>query len=104
MLEIVERAYVPELRKHIVLKLSGTPTTNVRFLWAPQGNIYGSELTPANVDFNRLKFRTPIDNLFFTGASAEFPSVGATVVGGSRLYTYLTGDPVNPGRDTYGLL
>ena len=35
---------------------------------------------------------------------AQFPSVVATVVAGSRLYTHLTGDPVNPGRDMYGLV
>jgi phytoene dehydrogenase-like protein len=103
ILEIVERHYVPGLREHIAIKVSGSPTTNERYLWAPQGNIYGSAMTPANVDFGRLKFRTPLENLYFTGASAEFPSIGATVVGGSRLYTHLTGDPVNPGRDLYGL-
>lgn len=104
ILDLVESHYIPGLRKHIVLKLAGSPTTNDRYLWAPAGNIYGSELSPANVHFNRLKFKTPIPNLFFTGASAEFPSVGGTVIGGSRLYTYLTGDSVNPGRDGYGLL
>lgn len=104
ILDVLETHYAPGLRRHVVFKLAGSPTTNVRFLWAPAGNIYGSELTPANVDFSRLKFLTPIPNLYLTGASAEFPSVGATVVGGSRLYTYLTGDPVNPGRDWYGLV
>jgi phytoene dehydrogenase-like protein len=103
ILEILERDYVPGLRQHISLKVSGSPTTNLRYLWAPRGNIYGSALSPANVDFSRLKFSTPFENLYFTGASAEFPSIGATVVGGSRLYTHLTGDPVNPGRDLYGL-
>lgn len=103
ILEIVERHYVPGLRRHVIMKVSGTPTTNLRYLWAPRGNIYGSVLTPNNVDFSRLKFQTPIENLFLTGASAEFPSIGATVVGGSRLYTHLTGDSVNPGRDRYGL-
>ncbi len=104
ILDVLEAHYVPGLRRHVVLKVSGSPTTNVRYLWAPRGNIYGSELTPANVDFDRLRFLTPIPNLFFTGASAEFPSVGACISGGARLYTYLTGDPVNPGRDRYGLV
>lgn len=104
MLDIVEAHYVPNLRKHIVMKFAGTPTTNVRYLWAPAGNIYGSELSPKNIHFGRLKYRTPLPNLFFTGASAEFPSVGGTVLGGCRLYTHLTGDPVNPARDLYGLL
>jgi phytoene dehydrogenase-like protein len=104
ILDILETHYVPGLRGHLVKKVAGTPATNERYLRAPRGNIYGSALTPANIDFGRLKFLTPLPNLFFTGASAEFPSIGATVVAGSRLYTYLTGDPVNPGRDIYGLV
>lgn len=99
VLEIVERDYVPGLREHLGIRFAGTPTTNRRYLWAPRGNIYGSNLTPRNVDADRLKATTPIDNLFFTGASAAFPSIGGTVAGASRLYTRLTGDPVNPGRD-----
>ena len=46
-------------------------------LRAPRGNIYGSALTPANINFGRLNFLTPLPNLYFTGASAEFPSIGA---------------------------
>ena len=104
ILDVLETHYIPGLRKHLVKKVAGTPATNERYLRAPRGNIYGSSLTPANVDFGRLKFLTPLPNLFFTGASAEFPSIGATVVAGSRLYTYLTGDLVNAGRDMYGLV
>ncbi len=101
MLDIVEAHYVPDLRRHIAIRVAGTPTTNRRYLWAPRGNIYGSELTPANVDSTRLKSHSPVANLYFTGASAAFPSIGGTVAGGSRLYTDLTGDPVNPARDPY---
>ena len=104
IIELIETHYVPGLSRHIVKKVVGSPTTNEHYLWAPSGHIYGSEMTPANVDLSRLKFLTPFKNLYFTGASAEFPSIGATVAGGSRLYTHLTGDPVNPGRDAYGLL
>ena len=94
MIDIVERHYVPGLRKHLAMKLAGTPTTNRRYLWAPQGNIYGSALTPANVSARRLKARSPIENLFFTGASAGWPSIGGTVGAGIRLYTELTGRPI----------
>ena len=104
ILDIVEKYYIPNLRQHIRFKTAGTPTTHERYLWAPWGNAYGSELTPQNVDFNRLKFKTPIPNLYFTGASAEFPGIGSTIVGGSRLYTHLTGDLVNPGRDPHRLI
>lgn len=92
MIDVVEQHYVPGLRKHIAMRVAGTPTTNKRYLWAPRGNIYGSALVPGNVDAGRLSSRSPIDNLFFTGASAAFPSIGGTVGGGERLYTELTGD------------
>jgi len=99
MIDTVAELYVPGLRDHLAMKVAGTPTTNARYLWAPHGNIYGSALTPANVSATRLKSRSPIENLFFTGASAAFPSIGGTVSGGERLYTELTGDSVNPARD-----
>jgi all-trans-retinol 13,14-reductase len=98
IIDIVEQRYVPGLRAHLAMKVAGTPTTNRRYLWAPQGNIYGSALTPLNVDAGRLSARSPIDNLFFTGASAAFPSIGGTVSGGARLYTELTGDIVSGAR------
>ncbi len=102
ILEIVEEHYVPGLREHVVMRVAGTPTTNKRYLWAPRGHIYGAALTPQNVA-GRLGWRSPVDNLFFTGASAAFPSIGGTVGGGERLYTALTGDPVNPARDGAGV-
>jgi phytoene dehydrogenase-like protein len=99
ILSLVEDNYVPGLRKNLGIRFAGTPTTNRQYLWAPQGNIYGSNLSPQNVDASRLKSDSPIANLFFTGASAAFPSIGGTVAGGARLYTDLTGDSVNPARD-----
>lgn len=100
ILGLVEELYVPGLREHLDIRFAGTPTTNRRYLWAPRGNIYGSNLSPRNVSASRLKSRSPIDNLYFVGASATFPSIGATVAGGARLYTALTGDPVNPARES----
>lgn len=99
ILSLVEEHYVPQLRGHLGIRFAGTPTTNRQYLRSPRGNIYGSSLTPSNVAASRLKSRSPIDNLFFTGASAAFPSIGGTVAGGARLYTDLTGDSVNPARD-----
>lgn len=92
LIATVQQHYIPNLRKHLVMKVAGTPTTNRRYLWAPQGNIYGSALTPKNISATRLKARSPIENLFFTGASAGYPSIGGTVGAGIRLFTELTGN------------
>jgi phytoene dehydrogenase-like protein len=91
LIATVQEHYVPNLRKHLVMKVAGTPTTNKRYLWAPQGNIYGSALTPKNISATRLKAKSPIENLFFTGASAGYPSIGGTVGAGIRLFNELTG-------------
>lgn len=96
LIDIVERNYVPNLRKHLAIRVAGTPTTNREYLRGPLGNIYGSALTPANVSERRLKWRSSVENLFFTGASAAFPSIGGTVSGAATLYSALTGDSVLP--------
>jgi len=46
MLDTIEASYVPGLRKHLAMRVSGTPLTNERFCRAPEGNAYGSELSP----------------------------------------------------------
>jgi phytoene dehydrogenase-like protein len=74
--------------------MAGTPTTNERYCWAPEGNAYGSALTPANVGVRRKPWNTSIDNLWMVNATAGFPSVAGTVGAGMRLYRDLTGDTV----------
>ncbi|MCX5934829.1 MAG: NAD(P)/FAD-dependent oxidoreductase, partial [Pseudanabaena sp. LacPavin_0818_WC45_MAG_42_6] len=48
ILDVVEAKYVPNFRKHMVFHITGSPTTNERFCWCPNGNSYGSSLTPRN--------------------------------------------------------
>lgn len=90
MIDILEEHYLPDVRKHVDMRVAGTPTTNKRYLWAPRGNIYGSALTPRNVDATRLGGTSPIENLFFVGAASSFPSIGGTVGGGMRLFNALS--------------
>ncbi len=89
ILDVLEARYVPDLRKHIVLRLAGTPATNERFCRAPEGNAYGSALTPANVGWNRKPFKTALENLWMVNATAGFPSVAGTVGAGLKLYRAL---------------
>ena len=92
LIDVVERHYVPGLREHVVMRVAGSPTTNKHYLRAPGGNIYGAALTPRHVAGRRLESRSAIENLYFTGATATFPSIGGTVSGAARLYSALTGD------------
>lgn len=89
--EILEAQYVPDLRKHLAMRVAGTPTTNAQYCRAPRGNAYGSALTPAWLP--RVEFETPIGNLFMVNASAGYPSIGGTVGSGMRLYDRLQDDP-----------
>lgn len=91
ILDILEERYIPGLRAHLDLKVAGTPATNERFCWSPQGNAYGAALTPANVSLSRLPFETPLHNLFLVNATAGYPSVAGTVRSGQRLFALLTG-------------
>lgn len=46
LLDIVEEKFIPNLRKHIAVKVVGTTTTNEDFVMAPRGNAYGAALYP----------------------------------------------------------
>ena len=93
ILDVLE-GYVPRLRDHLAIRLTGTPVTNARYCWAPQGNAYGSALAPRNMTMHRKPFRSAVQNLWMVNATAGFPSVAGTVGAGMRLYRDLTGDAV----------
>ncbi len=92
LLDLVEKYYVPDLRKHIAVKTIGTSTTNEDFIAAPFGNAYGSHLTPTNMGLGRLKAATPFPNLFWCNASGGFAGFHGTTGTGMSLYMDLTGD------------
>jgi all-trans-retinol 13,14-reductase len=94
ILDVIEARYVPRIRDHLVMRLTGTPATNARFCRAPEGNAYGARLTPVNMGVHRRPFRTALENLWVVNATAGFPSVAGTVGAGIRLYGDLTGDAV----------
>ncbi|HEY8079965.1 MAG TPA: NAD(P)/FAD-dependent oxidoreductase [Labilithrix sp.] len=94
ILDVLEASYVPRLREHLVMRVTGTPATNARYVRAPEGNAYGAALTPRNVGPARRPFKTPLENLWCANATAGFPSVAGAVGAGIRLYEELTGDRV----------
>jgi phytoene dehydrogenase-like protein len=92
ILDIVEKHYIPNIRKHIVFKITGSPTTNERFCWCPQGNSYGSSLTPKNMGLGRLNHHTSLNNFYFCNASSGYPGFAPTFWTGALLYQRLSGD------------
>lgn len=89
ILEIVEERYVPGLRRHLALRVVGTPVTNARFCGAPEGNAYGSALTPRHVGLGRMPGETPLANLWQVNATAGYPSVAGTIKAGLDLHARL---------------
>ena len=86
---LIESEYVPDLGRHLTVRVMGTPATNARFCRAPLGNSYGSALTPLQVR-RRVPAETPFSNLFLVGATAGFPSIGGTVKAGLDLVARLS--------------
>lgn len=92
IIEWVEKNYIPDLKKHIEVKVVGTPTTNVDFVNAPEGNAYGSRLIPKYMGSGRLKAWTPFPNFFWCNASSGYGGIYGTCHTGVQLYMDLTGD------------
>jgi phytoene dehydrogenase-like protein len=92
LMDLVEQHFVPGLRRHVVVKVAGSPTTNEAFCMAPRGNSYGQHLTPANMGLGRLRARTPWENFFWCNAASGYPGVNGTIATGMHLYMDLTGD------------
>lgn len=98
MIDIVEKRYIPDIRKHIVVKTIGTSTTNEDFVLAPQGNAYGSDMVPSQVSKNRLKAKSPFANFWWCNASSGWAGMYGTVSTGMGLYMDLTGDRFYNGK------
>lgn len=94
LLDIVEQKFIPNLRKHIEVKVVGTPTTNEDFCMAPRGNAYGAALYPKYLK-SRLFGETPYSNFFWCNATSGWGGVYGTTNTAMKLYTQLTGDVFN---------
>ncbi len=92
MIDVLEKNYIPDFREHLVLKLTGSPTTNERFCWCPMGNSYGSNLTPKQMTLGRLNHETSLNNLYFCNASSGYPGFAPTFWTGAILYQKLSGE------------
>ncbi len=100
ILDVVEAQYIANFRKYLVFKITGSPTTNERFCWCPQGNSYGSSLTPHNMGLGRLNHQSSLKNFYFCNASSGYPGFAATFWTGALLYQRLSGDSILPSNKT----
>lgn len=92
LIDIVEKYHVPDLRKHIVVKVVGSTKTSEDFVQATRGNAYGSKMTPKQMGLGRLKSKTPWKNFFWCNASSGYAGIYGTTHTGMSLYSELTHD------------
>jgi phytoene dehydrogenase-like protein len=89
LFDVVEELYIPDFRAHLTFKIIGTPTTNERFCWSPEGHSYGSNMTPNNISLGRLNHESSIEGLWFCCASAGFAGFAGSFWTGKQLYEKL---------------
>jgi all-trans-retinol 13,14-reductase len=68
LIDQAEKVLLPGLRKTIEIKEAATPLTNIRYTANPRGAIYGWDQTLDNSGPSRFPQRTPVKNLYLSGA------------------------------------
>lgn len=81
ILDAVE-CFVPGLRERTVFRALGTPLTNVHFLRATRGGIYGTEKTLGNLGPFSFPVETHIAGLYQCGASTIAPGINGVTNSG----------------------
>jgi phytoene dehydrogenase-like protein len=75
-------SFVPGFRERVVFRSLGTPLTNMHFLHATEGSIYGTEKTLGNLGPFSFPIQTHIDGLFQCGASTFAPGIHGVTTSG----------------------
>lgn len=83
----LERLYnvFPKTKGHVKKIEIGTPVTTKFYLYAPDGESYGLELSPKRFSkdvMKKLEAKTNVDGLFLTGEAAFFGGLGGAMVSG----------------------
>lgn len=90
LIEKTEKALLPGLREAIEVKEIGTPLTNVRYTRNYRGAIYGWDQTLDNSGPSRLPHKTPIKNLFLSGAwTSPGHGYGAVIPSGLECFAVI---------------
>ena len=90
LLDLVERHH-PGFRDLVAYAELATPLTFEYFTGAPSGTIYGYPATPDRFRKTWLKPKTPIRNLFLTGADAAMLGIMGALMGGVATASTLLG-------------
>ena len=74
--------FVPDFSEHVVFRSLGTPLTNIHFLQATEGAMYGTEKTIGNLGPFSFPIRTHLSGLFQCGASTFAPGIHGVTTSG----------------------
>lgn len=96
LISLVEK-YIPGFSKNISYKELSTPLTNEEFTGHPHGAIYGLPCNIHRYSKSWLGAKTPIDNLFLTGADVLSPGIGGAMAGGLSCLAHILG-PLGIGK------
>jgi all-trans-retinol 13,14-reductase len=93
LIERVGETLMPGLRDAIEVKEIGTPLTNVRYTGNYRGGIYGWDQTLDNAMPKRLAQKTPIGNLYLSGAWTQpGGGYGGVISSGLRCFSEVMKD------------
>jgi len=81
MLDVIEDSF-PGFRDIVEFAELSTPLTNEHFTGHKEGSIYGLSCTPLRFQQEWIGNRTPVENLFLTGADSCSPGIGGALMGG----------------------
>ena len=76
--------FLPGVRDHVVMHTLGTPLSNVHYLHATDGGIYGTEKTVGNLGPFSFPTETHIRGLYQCGASIIAPGINGVTHSGLR--------------------
>jgi phytoene dehydrogenase-like protein len=94
----VEKYMIPGLRNHILFTDISTPATYARYIGSPGGSNYDMMPVPGNFGKNRLRTRTPVENLFMPKFShGIWPSLQA----GLQVVDMISGGKIMNGNSSY---
>ncbi|MGS0692468.1 phytoene desaturase family protein [Shewanella sp. 0m-4] len=94
IIDTVEKHYIADFREYLAYKNTGSPTTNENFCWCPQGNSYGSAMTPAYFNLWRLTENSSLKDFYFCNASSGYAGFAGTFWTGAKLYQKLSGERI----------
>ncbi len=89
-LDIIEKTYFPDIRKHIDVQSFWSPVDVERAFHSAEANVYGCRLDTKNINIGKLTAKSSVPNLWFVGATSGIPGIMGVIESSLDLYKHLT--------------